>query len=116
MFDDESFARSKLYFGSIQLLRVFSDWIEESKADFEHLLKDTTEYLGGIRLECTGEGETEVNTKPFLSAIEKSAKEQEIRFQALLDRIKKKQSDINSLRGGVSSFRGHDRIIGGQPS
>jgi hypothetical protein len=77
---------------------VFSDWIEESQEDFEKLFKDTITFLEGYI-----EDDLEVDTKPLLLAIEKSVDVQKIRFQALLGRIKKKQSEINSLRDGVSS-------------
>jgi hypothetical protein len=105
MFDDKNFARSKLYFGSIQLLRTFSDWIEESRKDFENLVNEIISRLNGIdqREEFVRRGEKGVDIKPLLSAVEKSAEEQKVRFQALLDRIEKKQSEINSLRDGVSS-------------
>jgi hypothetical protein len=92
--------QDQLYFGSIQLLRVFSDWIEESREDFENLSKYSVIYLNDP-VDVDGE-KVEIDKKSLISAMEKSAEEQKIRFQALLDQIKKKQNEIESLRDGVS--------------
>jgi len=99
MFDDNNFARSKLYFGSLQLLRVFSDWIEESQADFQQLFKDVFNQLNW---EYKREKEHKIDTGAIIVALEKTADEHKILFKALLDRIKKKQNEIESLRDGVS--------------
>jgi hypothetical protein len=102
MFDDNKFARSKLYFGSSQLLRMFLDWIRESQEQFEKLFEDAVSHLDSTVERDRYEARVQLDKKPLLSAMNKAAKEQKIRFKALLDRIEKKQSDTISLRDGVS--------------
>lgn len=104
MFDDNNFARSKLYFGSLQLLRVFSDWIEESQEDFQQLFEDSVKYLnfGDWKDKREKEDKLEIDKVALISALEKTVDEHKILFKALLDRIKKKQNEIESLRDGVS--------------
>jgi hypothetical protein len=104
MFDDNNFARSKLYFGSLQLLRIFSDWIEESQSDFQQLFEDYVNLLtyGDRKDKREEEEKMKIDKAALISALEKTADNPKILFKAFLDRIKKKQNEIESLRDGVS--------------
>jgi hypothetical protein len=45
MFDRGNFDRSKLYFAYLQQLRIFAEWIDETRTDLLSLKKSYTKWL-----------------------------------------------------------------------
>jgi Mg2+ and Co2+ transporter CorA len=100
MFDNEDFSLSSFYFGALQLIRIYSDWIEETMEDLKlaqirciDRLK-TTAYLGKCGL----------RTKDVLrlnAEWDNLRKKKDADYTALLQRCERKRKEIKNLRDGV---------------
>jgi hypothetical protein len=104
LYDDILMQRSKFYFSTLQLLRIFSGMISAATEDLENLAKSSR-----IDLNCIDEIDNHKPTSEFIRAREAAKRNwdavishQKKIGSALLDRISKKTVDIESLRDGVS--------------
>jgi hypothetical protein len=104
MFDDE-FKRSELYFGALQLLRVSSDWIEETMEDLKSSHMSCIEGLETTRGFITNDCELrDEDIKLLDSAWQKLRNKKGDDYKTLLQRIKRKRKEVESLRDGVSIY------------
>jgi hypothetical protein len=106
MFDNNSFTRSELYFATLQLLRISSEWIRGSMEDLESLAQGTEIYLFEIqaylRPERDDHDPTTANVARVLRQNWKNVLAHQKRLgKPLLDRIEKKTEEVKSLRDGV---------------
>jgi hypothetical protein len=96
MFDDKDFSKSKLYFKTIQLCRVFSNWIEETKYDLQ-LSHD--KFVDPHSRGPEGDfGEVSFEWK---RRIEEPLRQ----LSLLLEQVKRKREEVQSLRDGVSYLK-----------
>ncbi|KAI1418322.1 hypothetical protein F5Y13DRAFT_176437 [Hypoxylon sp. FL1857] len=95
---DNSFELSKLYFTVLQLLRIVTEWVEESVND----LNDLRERYGArkrflieiLNMDPDDLASTEKNWDTVITIMDSRAKR-------LLDRINKKTEEVKSLRDGL---------------
>jgi hypothetical protein len=99
MFDDKPFPKSQLYFNMLQLSRLFIGCIEETIRGLHHLhdlfmshpyLKREGDYLRKDLNKLSIE---------WLNLIES----REPKLQVIVDRLRRKKEEIESLRDGVST-------------
>ena len=95
LFDDVSFSRSKTYFGALQHLRVYDEWIKESLQSLEQLRNSFTTLKSEKDAIDVDQVDKEYNT--LMSKYRR-------RFELLRKRIKDDVEEIMSLRDGVRSF------------
>ena len=104
MFDDKEFKRSKLYFTLLQLYRIFERCIEETLVDLEASQKDFLESWGSDSYTDTEDvletlaSDLETLDKHWREAMSESKKQ----LESIMERIKYKREEVNSLRDGVS--------------
>ena len=99
---DESFGRSKLYFATLQILRMFSDLIRETGRDLRAVNRNSPQLFGDkfyLYLKNKWGGTEDIdglvtNWKLILEF-------QNAAENKLMDRIKSKTAEIESLRDGV---------------
>jgi hypothetical protein len=103
MFDEKPFPKSKLYFNMLQLSRLFISCIEETIRDL-HIGHDT--FMDDlIFLAERKEGSDLKKDIDNLSARWlKLIKSREPKLQVLVDRLRRKKEEIESLRDGVSTL------------
>jgi hypothetical protein len=101
MFDDKPFPRSKLYFNMLQLSRLFIGCIEETTRNL-HMAHD--DFMSNWDFD-------EEDNSDFKKDLDKLSIEwirliesREPRLQILLDRLRRKKEEIESLRDGVSTL------------
>ena len=107
MFDNNSFSRSELYFTTLQILRISSEWIRGGIEDLESLAGASVWRYRG--LEAWGYGvkrsrpeSTTANVSRVLEQNwENVISHQKSLGKPLLDRIEKKTEEVKSLRDGV---------------
>jgi hypothetical protein len=97
MFDDKGFPKSKKYFQMQQLYRIFNNYVEETIRDLQYQRESfMSEWDGNLEPEL----------RAALSDVgfewEKSLAIQLSRLNVLLDRIRRKKEEVESLRDGVS--------------
>ncbi|KAL9630184.1 MAG: hypothetical protein Q9164_006548, partial [Protoblastenia rupestris] len=91
LFDDISFSRSKTYFGTLQHLRVYDEWIKESLQSLEQLRNSFTTLKAEKDPIDVDQVDKEYNI--LMSKYR-------IRFESLRKRIKDNVEEITSLRDG----------------
>jgi len=100
MFDDKNFTRSKLYFRTQQLCRVFSGCIDETihelHSQYDEFMRSIKSWDEYKRLGMEDNLERLSNEWGDLLATRES------KLQALLERLRKKGEEVRSLRDGVS--------------
>jgi hypothetical protein len=84
MFDEDDFATSKLYFGTLQILRVFSSWIKETQKDLGGLVH----YLKLCHPDLPEDITALVHRR-------------DAEFKALLERIREMTEEVKALQDGV---------------
>ncbi|KAI1452189.1 hypothetical protein F4805DRAFT_471046 [Annulohypoxylon moriforme] len=106
---DSTFERSKLYFTVLQILRVFSEWIQESERELQQLRRDfdvniqsTTARRGSIASNH-GTAPPAMFMKEIDEAWEELIALHNSSSKSLLDRIEKKEMEIKSFRDGLFS-------------
>jgi hypothetical protein len=102
MFDDKPFPKSKLYFNMLQLTRLFIGCIEETIRDL-HIARDR--FMSNRTFELRKSDHNFKNDLEKLS-IEwtKRIESREPKLQVLVDRLRRKKEEIESLRDGVSTL------------
>jgi hypothetical protein len=103
MFDDE-FKRSELYFRALQLLRVCSDWIEETVEDLKSSHMSCIEELETMVDYTDGYGLRDEDIKLLGSTWQRLRNKENNDYNNLLQRIKRKRKEVESLRDGVSIY------------
>ncbi|KAL2063598.1 hypothetical protein VTL71DRAFT_5403 [Oculimacula yallundae] len=97
MFDNKKFSRSKLYFTTQQLCRIFKKSIEDTIADIEMYQRKFISQWDERR--------RQIEMEDDLSALNaywtKMMIEPKLKLEAVLQRIKNKQEEIESLRDGL---------------
>jgi hypothetical protein len=103
MFVDNNFARSNLYFGSLQLLRVFSDWIEDSQADFQQLFEDSVKFLNfdDWKDKREKEDKMEIDKAALISSLEKTVDEQKSSSKLCLTGLRRNRTRLKVSRMGL---------------
>ncbi|KAE9376641.1 hypothetical protein N431DRAFT_501450 [Stipitochalara longipes BDJ] len=93
---DKSFARSKLYFTTLQLLRIFSDMIRETGRE----LRDTSEYFFSEKfyLKMRSHWGGPENIQDLVESWKGILSLHQAAEEKLLDRIQSKTAEIESLR------------------
>ncbi|KAK4209715.1 hypothetical protein QBC37DRAFT_391041 [Rhypophila decipiens] len=106
MFDNENFDKSESYFATSQLLRVASGWIKYATSDLEALIKA---YHGSYEKKCVrflNEWQIQDDAeRRQLKIVDKNWKcvraNLAVRSKFLLERIQRKELEIESLRNGL---------------
>ena len=116
MFDNNSFSRSELYFATLQLLRISSEWISGGMKDLENLAEAFGQFSLNLSLNRGSEGPSYYNTtKNVLRALDQNWKivisHQKHDGDSLLGRITKKTEEVKTLRDGVRSNNPEARPI-----
>jgi hypothetical protein len=104
MFNEKSFPRSKKYFQMQQLCRIFTNSIEETIRDLQ---KHYKRFMSNWQSYWNHRGQQPGLEVAFLNLTiewEKLLATQESKLTVLLDRIRKKKEEVESLRDGVSTF------------
>ncbi|KAK9420140.1 hypothetical protein SUNI508_06668 [Seiridium unicorne] len=105
MFDDSHLRRSAYYFGVLQLLGIFTQWIQETIDDLALTISSHNEWMpepywvplpGSSELLATEDEKVKENWR-------KLAERQRGMALPLLERIKKKTEEVTSLRDGLFS-------------
>jgi hypothetical protein len=96
---DESFGRSKLYFTTLQMLRVFSDVISETRRELQYL--SVHHYNKEIYYQLSEYWDAKTDVEGLIASWERILSLQEAAEKKLLDRIASKTVEIESLRDGV---------------
>jgi hypothetical protein len=115
LFDDEGFSKSKLYFEGLQLLRVFSEWIDETKKDLGNLRAATSHYLSSYEISLKLDLEEKDPRILTLSLQQKDKveitarcddliKQSDIEFEGILEQIRVKREMVESLRDSVRRY------------
>jgi hypothetical protein len=116
MFDNSSFSRSELYFTTLQLLRISSEWIRGGMEDLESLAEASAcHYISlsdghHVKKSYTDHTIHHV-TNVLLQNWKNVISHQKLLCKPLLDRIERKTEEVKSLRDGVSSSRQVVRAI-----
>ncbi|KAH7319147.1 hypothetical protein BKA65DRAFT_95815 [Rhexocercosporidium sp. MPI-PUGE-AT-0058] len=97
MFDDKQFERSKLYFTSQQLCRVFKKYIEGTLLDLQQSQENFFWKWNGHLQETNVEHDLKVLKVHWTEAMAKPR----TMFESLLTRVKDKQEEVESLRDGL---------------
>ncbi|KAH7391240.1 hypothetical protein BKA64DRAFT_97957 [Cadophora sp. MPI-SDFR-AT-0126] len=100
MFDDKNFKRSKLYFTSQQLYRIFERCIGETLVELEMLQRDFLECedMPGTKIDIKNvDGNIQTLDDHWTKAMAEPTKQLEL----ILVRIKNKQEEVESLRDGL---------------
>lgn len=90
MYDDLRLSRSANYFKTLQYLRLFEEWITTTKDEITKLIKTCERELAALGFP---DQTTTENWQRIISAHD---------AQGLLDEIRKRIGEIESLRSGVS--------------
>lgn len=108
MYDSREFQLSEFYFAILQILRIASEWIQESMNDLRRLVDGIENEHFSIErkhkitfLPDTPETQRSA-VKVFKRNWESVISHQERIGVDLLDRISKKREEVESLRDGVS--------------
>jgi chaperonin cofactor prefoldin len=110
MFDRGTFGRSTRYFAYLQQLRIFVEWINETKKDLPHFmecyenwyefLEDRYKHNLPVLEVLISQGERDWMKRQVHETVDNYTK----RLTALQDRIDKKKKEIESLRDGVRTY------------
>jgi hypothetical protein len=102
---DRSLEKSELYFAVLQILRIISDWIQESVTDLENQeeSRGCFQRLGHGMAEHLSEEGRERDREVINSNWDLLALHHATLAKALLERIQKKTTEVESLRDGVIS-------------
>ena len=102
LFDDvNNFSRSKAYFGALQHLRLYGEWIQESLGNLQHLHDACANEISSYKDSLTWpEGDIDMLNKGF----DQLLSNYKGMFESLSRRVKDKTDEITSLRDGVRSF------------
>jgi hypothetical protein len=107
MFDNNSFSRSELYFTTLQLLRISSEWIRGGMEDLESVAEASVWDYNlpyGNRVKRSPDDPTTLNICRVLQQNWKNViSHQKGLGKPLLHRIEKKTEEVKSLRDGVCS-------------
>jgi hypothetical protein len=101
MFDDKPFSKSKLYFDMLQLTRLFIGCIEETVREL-HITHDRFIHHPNIKLATKDQNFKNDMNNLSIEWIEQ-IESREPKVQILLDRLRRKKEEIESLRDGVST-------------
>ncbi|KAN0117066.1 hypothetical protein V8E51_003043 [Hyaloscypha variabilis] len=96
---DESFGRSKLYFTTLQMLRVFSDVISETRRELQYL--SVHHYNKEIYYQLSEFWDAKTDVKGLIASWGRILSLQEAAEKKLLDQIASKTVEIESLRDGL---------------
>jgi hypothetical protein len=99
LFDDSQFSRSKHYFAGLQLLRISSEWINETRRgllELRHKLGRHVEYPGIEPFYTTDDKIAIIETLDSLQSWLDTS------FESLLERIRVQREMVEGLRDGVS--------------
>lgn len=88
---DQSMSRSKIYFTVLQILRIIKDWIVENHAQIKRIRG------GGATGEPIFDPKDSITEQNWVK-VENMMK---ARVERILDRVKAKNEEIQSLRDGV---------------
>jgi hypothetical protein len=97
MFDGGTFGRSRLYFAYLQQLRIFVEWINETKADLSSFVENYTCWSKSLvesRPEDISPFEVLISQGELdwmLAKLEKEVNTFQNSFNGLLDRIEKEK-------------------------
>lgn len=108
MYDSREFQLSEFYFAILQVLRIASEWIQESMNDLRRLIDEMEDEHFSIErkqkitfLPDSPEAQRSA-VKAFKRNWESVISHQQRIGADLLDRISKKREEVESLRDGVS--------------
>jgi hypothetical protein len=101
MFDNKPFPRSKLYFNMLQLTRLFINCIEETIREL-HIAHDG--FTNCLVFTPTEHRCFKKDLEKLSIEWIKQIESQEPKLQVLVDRLRRKHEEIESLRGGVSTL------------
>ncbi|KAK4169694.1 cora-like Mg2+ transporter protein-domain-containing protein [Cladorrhinum sp. PSN259] len=97
MYDNFQLSRSEFYFSLLQLLRQFSDWIDETAVDVARLREQSLRCLEGAYEAQTWDQEVAFIRHNWDTVFE----QHKLRSQELKDRVSRKIQTTESLRDGL---------------
>lgn len=106
---DNGFQVSELYFSVLQMLRIFSDWIDETEAACPKLKKQVLasahwlsyELTDCLRINRCARRDLNLDTKILEANLDKVIGDLQGNINILKKRIEKKRIEVESLRDGV---------------
>lgn len=102
MFDDMTLKSSKFYFSMLQLLRIIETWVLRTR-------RDMTSWVPLVKLSNSFKFNNDHKTSPeeretFWKEVNPLIEKELSSYDSLLQRIRAKQEELQTLRDGVSIY------------